>query len=65
VIHGDFEKCFISADQYRYADFVEYKSEGEVQKAGKMRTQGKTYMVQDGDILFFKHNAGGAGKKKK
>jgi obg-like ATPase 1 len=64
VIHGDFEKCFISVVQYNYADFVEHESEQGVQAAGKLLTKGKSYVVQDGDILFFKHNAGGAGKKK-
>jgi obg-like ATPase 1 len=64
VIHTDFEKYFISAVQYTYDDFVKYGSEVEVQKAGKKATQGKGYTVQDGDILFFHHNAGGANKKK-
>jgi len=64
VIHGDFEKFFISAVQYNYADFVQYGSEQGVQAAGKLLTKGKSYVIIDADILFFKHNAGGAGKKK-
>jgi hypothetical protein len=127
VIHTDFQKCFISADQYNFDDFKALGSEAavswhvidcvggfcaetgwawwsdlrhwgrvsltgalvkrewvrravlwvppqfnftltllivQVKKAGKCRTQGKTYVVQDGDIMFFKHNAGGSGKKK-
>jgi obg-like ATPase 1 len=65
VIHTDFEKFFISADQYAYKDFVEFGSEQGVQKAGKLASRGKSYVVQDGDILFFKHNAGGGGAAKK
>jgi len=65
VIHTDFEKFYISADQYAYKDFVEFGSEQGVQKAGKLQSRGKVYIVQDGDILFFKHNAGGGGAAKK
>jgi len=61
VIHTDFEKCFIMAEQYNYEHFVEFGGEPEVRKAGKYLTQGKTYIVKDGDILFFKHSAGGGG----
>jgi len=65
VIHTDFEKCFIMAEQYNYEHFVEFGGEPEVRKAGKYLTQGKTYIVKDGDILFFKHSAGGGGGKGK
>lgn len=65
VIHGDFETHFQSAEQYNFTDFKEYGGEKEVINAGKRRTQGKAYEVQDGDILFIKHNAGGGKKKKK
>lgn len=64
TIHGDFEKHFICADTYNYADYKVAGSEKGVKDAGKMRTQGKEYEFVDGDITFFKHNAGGAGKKK-
>jgi obg-like ATPase 1 len=57
VIHSDFMKNFICVDQMRYDDFKEHGSEGEVKKAGKYKTQGKLYIVQDGDILHFKHNS--------
>jgi len=65
VIHTDFEKCFIMAEQYAYDSFVEFGSELEVRKAGKYYQQGKNYVVQNGDILFFKHSAGGGGGKGK
>ena len=47
-----------------YEDFKEHGSESAVKAAGKYRTNGKLYEVKDGDIMLFKHNAGGAGKKK-
>jgi obg-like ATPase 1 len=57
VIHSDFMKHFICAEQMRFDDFKEYGSEIEVRKAGKYKTQGKLYIVQDGDIFNFKHAA--------
>jgi len=57
VIHGDFEKCFIKAEVFKYADLKELGSELAVKGAGKYRMQGKTYVVEDGDILLIKHNA--------
>jgi obg-like ATPase 1 len=57
VIHSDFQKNFICAEQMRFDDFKEHGSEIEVRKAGKYKTQGKLYLVQDGDIFHFKHNA--------
>jgi len=57
VIHSDFMKHFICAEQMTFDDFKQYGSEVEVKKAGKYKTQGKLYVVQDGDILHFKHNA--------
>lgn len=65
VIHGDFEKHFQSADVYNYDHFAEHGTEQAVKAAGKLMTKGKDYVVKDGDILFIKHSAGGAGKKKK
>jgi len=65
VIHTDFEKGFICAETYNYEDFKQYGSEAAAQKAGKSRTQGKEYVMRDGDIVFFKHNAGSGGGKKK
>lgn len=63
VIHGDFEKNFIVAETMSYDDFKEHGSEAACKAAGKYKTQGKLYEVVDGDIMFFKHGAGGAKKK--
>ena len=56
VIHTDFEKGFIKAEVYNYQDLVTYGSEAKVKENGKMRLEGKEYVVQDGDIMFFKFN---------
>lgn len=64
VIHSDFEKFFIMAEIFNYNDLVKYKTEAEVKKNGKLSQRGKDYEMKDGDIAFFKHNAGGAGRKK-
>jgi len=66
-IHTDFEKGFIMADVMKFADFKEHGSEAAVKAAGGYRQQGKNYIVEDGDIIFFKFNAGAgltASKKK-
>ena len=62
VIHSDFLDYFIKAQVYHYSDLHELGSESAVKAAGKMRTEGKNYVVQDGDIILFLH--GSAGKKK-
>jgi len=65
-IHTDFEKGFIKAEVMKYDDFVEQGSEAAVKAAGKYQMQGKEYVVHDGDIIFFKFNAGaglGGGDK--
>lgn len=62
VIHTDFEKGFICAEVMKYEDFIEAGSEVEVKARGKLKTQGKEYVVQDGDIMHFKFNAP-SGKK--
>lgn len=56
IIHSDFEKGFIKAEVYNYDDLVKYGSEAKVKENGKMRLEGKEYIVQDGDIIFFKFN---------
>lgn len=56
VIHSDFERGFIRADVYHYADFLKYQDEAKIKEAGKMRSEGKDYVMQDGDIVFFKFN---------
>merc|ERR1711970_84809 len=63
-IHTDFEKGFIMAEVMKFADYKEHGSEAGVRGAGGYRQQGKEYVVEDGDIIFFKFNAG-AGLKKK
>ena len=66
VIHTDFHDYFICAEVFKYKDLKKLGSEAEVKAAGKLTTEGKQYIVEDGDILFIKHNAkGGAGGKKK
>lgn len=54
VIHTDFEKGFIRAEVYTLDDLEEYGSEVEIKKAGKLRVEGKQYIVQDGDICHFR-----------
>ncbi|MDF1516439.1 MAG: redox-regulated ATPase YchF [Lutibacter sp.] len=56
VIHTDFEKGFIRAEVISYEDFVKYGNEAKVKEAGKMRVEGKEYIVQDGDIMHFRFN---------
>jgi len=56
VIHSDFERGFIKAEVYSYDDLVQYGSEAEIKAAGKYRMEGKEYVVQDGDVIFFKFN---------
>ena len=56
VIHTDLEKGFIKAEAYTVDDLREYKSEAAIKAAGKYRQEGKEYVVQDGDVLFFKFN---------
>ena len=56
VIHGDFEKGFIRAETIAYDDFVTLGGEQPAKEAGKMRAEGKTYMVKDGDVLHFLFN---------
>lgn len=56
VIHTDFEKGFIRAEVIAYDDFVSYGSEAKVKEAGKMRVEGKNYIVKDGDVMHFLFN---------
>ena len=56
VIHSDFEKGFIRAEVIAYEDFVSYGSEAKVKDAGKMRVEGKEYVVNDGDVMHFRFN---------
>ncbi len=56
IIHTDFEKGFIKAEVYSCNDLFLYGSEQKVKEKGKYRLEGKDYVVQDGDIMFFKFN---------
>jgi len=56
VIHGDFEKGFIRAETIAYDDFVVCNGEQGAKEAGKMRAEGKAYVVKDGDVLHFLFN---------
>ncbi|MGB0656312.1 MAG: redox-regulated ATPase YchF [Flavobacteriaceae bacterium] len=56
VIHTDFEKGFIRAEVISYADYDAYETETKVKEAGKMRIEGKEYIVSDGDVMHFRFN---------
>ncbi|PID36151.1 MAG: redox-regulated ATPase YchF [Rhodobacterales bacterium] len=57
VIHGDFERGFIRAETIAYDDYIAHNGEQGAKEAGKMRAEGKAYMVKDGDVLHFLFNA--------
>ena len=56
VIHGDFERGFIRAETIDYDSFVKFGGEQGARDAGKLRSEGKDYVVQDGDVLHFRFN---------
>jgi len=56
AIHSDFERGFIKADVYACDDIFRYGTEAKIKEAGKYRIEGKEYVVQDGDVMFFKFN---------
>jgi GTP-binding protein YchF len=56
VIHTDFEKGFIKAEVISYDDFIKYESEAACREVGKLRIEGKEYMVRDGDVMHFRFN---------
>ena len=56
VIHSDFEKGFIRAEAYHCTELFDLKSENAIKEAGKYRSEGKDYIVKDGDILLFRFN---------
>jgi ribosome-binding ATPase len=56
VIHTDFERGFIKAEVIAYTDYVQYKSEAACRDNGKLRIEGKEYLVQDGDVMHFRFN---------
>lgn len=56
VIHTDFEKGFIKAEVIAFEDFIKYKSEAACRENGKLRIEGKEYIVKDGDVMHFRFN---------
>ena len=56
IIHSDFQKGFIKAEVMSFEDLKEYGSELKVKEAGKMRLEGKDYLMKDGDIVYFRFN---------
>lgn len=56
IIHSDFERGFIRAETMSYEDFVKYGNPQKVKEAGRVRSEGKDYVVQDGDIMLFRFN---------
>ena len=56
VIHSDFEKGFIRSEVISYDDYKNHKSEAKIKEAGKLRVEGKEYIVKDGDIMHFRFN---------
>ena len=57
VIHSDFKKHFIRAETISYEDFIKYGSAEKSKENGKMRIEGKDYIVRDGDVLHFRVNS--------
>ena len=56
IIHSDFERGFIKAEVYSYEDLMEYGSEQALKEHGKLRVEGKDYLMQDGDVVFLRFN---------
>jgi hypothetical protein len=56
VIHTDFERGFIRAEVIAYQDFIRYKGEAGAKEAGKLRLEGKEYIVKEGDVMHFRFN---------
>ena len=56
VIHTDFEHGFIRAEVIGYDDFIAYKGETGAKEAGKLRLEGKEYVVREGDVMHFRFN---------
>ena len=56
VIHTDFEKGFIRAEVISFNDYSEYKNEIKVKEAGRLKIEGKDYIVKDGDVMHFRFN---------
>jgi hypothetical protein len=56
VIHTDFERGFIRAEVIAYQDYIQYKGEVGAREAGRLRLEGKEYVVREGDVMHFRFN---------
>ena len=56
VIHSDFQRGFIRAEVIKYSDYITLGGEQQAKESGKLRSEGKDYIVEDGDIIHFRHN---------
>ena len=56
IIHSDFQRGFIRAEAYCYEDLMVYGTEAALKENGKLRSEGKDYLVKDGDVLHFRFN---------
>ncbi len=56
MIHTDFERGFIRAETIAYDDYIKYKGESGARDAGRLRLEGKEYIVKEGDVLHFRFN---------
>ncbi len=56
MVHTDFQRGFIRAETIAYQDFIACKGEQGAKDAGKMRVEGRDYVVQDGDVFYFRFN---------
>ena len=56
MIHTDFERGFIRAEVIAYDDFIKYQGEAGAKDAGKLRLEGKEYLVKEGDVMHFRFN---------
>ncbi|MCV3769213.1 MAG: DUF933 domain-containing protein [Wolbachia pipientis] len=56
IIHSDFKKGFIKAETISFIDYIKYGSKASCKNAGRIRFEGRDYIVQDGDIIHFKFN---------
>ena len=56
IIHTDFERGFIRAEVYSFSELEKYGTVAKVKEAGKLRSEGREYLVQDGDVILFRFN---------
>ena len=56
MIHNDFERGFIAAETIAYDDYIAFKGEAGARDAGRLRIEGRDYVVKDGDVLLFRFN---------